>query len=241
MNDPVPQRAWWMWLLLKHKNIWLHCTAEGKRKKGPSSWTHFCQRHPANRWHWFQIKSHIWAERFLKARVLINAFFLSLYFQLSNLSPFLPFSFSIFRAMIFLKIETWGMCLLYSWSSLSSWCGRTVHHDLESSHRLWLIVVRIKTFRLNDRLTNCNGQCLLNTGAQDTGLNACLVLWNLHCNRFIFISLHCYEYFGEMICEVGKSHSGNQNMRCSFKAGSCYGLLNRGEYIVWQIHLQSES
>lgn len=61
----------------------------GKKKKGPNSWTHFCQRHPANRWHGFQIKSHRCAERVLKTRVFINAFFLPLHFQLSNLSSVL--------------------------------------------------------------------------------------------------------------------------------------------------------
>ena len=58
----------------------------GKKKKGPNSWTHFCQRHPAHRWLWFQIKSRRCAERFLKTHVFTNAFSLPLYFQLSNLS-----------------------------------------------------------------------------------------------------------------------------------------------------------
>lgn len=58
----------------------------GKKKKCPNSWTHFCQRHPENRWLWFQIKSRRCAERFLKTHVFTNAFSLPLYFQLSNLS-----------------------------------------------------------------------------------------------------------------------------------------------------------
>lgn len=92
----------------------------GKKKKGPNSWTHFCQRHPANRWHWFQIKSHRCAERFLKTHVFINAFFLPPYFQLSNLSSALPLL-AIFRAVIFLKTEAWRGSVLYSRPSLA-WC-----------------------------------------------------------------------------------------------------------------------
>lgn len=125
-----------MWLLLKHQNIWLDCTAEGeKKKKGPNSWTHFCQRHPANRWHWFQIKFHIWAERFLKARMFINAFFLSLYFQLSHLSLALL---SLYPQRNDIS-EDQGLRNIYTiflTKSVRMQCGRTAHHDLESSPTL---------------------------------------------------------------------------------------------------------
>ena len=120
----------------------------GKKKKGPNSWTHFCQRHPAHRWLWFQIKSRRCAERFLKTHVFTNAFSLPLYFQLSNLSSALLYWLASERR----QRTGEGLNYILHRNLVLLWWGRTVHPNGRSQSRLQPTIMRMKTFHFSGRL-----------------------------------------------------------------------------------------